>query len=189
MRRFRCSAWLAIACAALLCACSTPPLRQAGPPIDLTRYMGTWYVIAHVPYFTDRGHVAAHNEYTLQSDGDVGVRYVYRTGFGQPWKTLEASASVREDSGNHDWRVWFYKVVLAKYRIVEIAPDYAWVLVDSPGRDLAWVLARKPIMGDAQYQDLLRRLRGYGVDSDKLWRVPQVPGQVGELGFDRPNDP
>jgi apolipoprotein D and lipocalin family protein len=102
---------------------------------------------------------------------------------------LEASASPQEGSGNRDWKVWFYKVVPASYRVLEVAPDYSWALIDSPGRDLAWVFSRTPSMDDAQYQDLLQRLRGHGIKTDKLWRVPQVREQVGQLGFDRPNDP
>jgi len=178
-----------VALALLLAACASPPQRAAGPAIDLARYMGTSYVIGHVPYFTDRGHVAARNEYTLRDDGRVGIRYFYRTGFSQPEKLLEASASVREGSGNHDWKVRFYKVVPANYRVLEVAPDYSWALIDSPGRDLAWVFSRTPSMDDAQYQDMLQRLRGHGINTDKLWRVPQVREQVGALGFDRPNDP
>jgi apolipoprotein D and lipocalin family protein len=190
MPRFGSTARFALVAAALLlAACASPPKRAAGPAIDLARYMGTWYVIGHVPYFTDRGQVAARNEYTLRGDGRVGIRYFYRTGFAQPEKMLEASASVQEGSGNRDWKVWFYKVVPANYRVLEVAPDHSWALIDSPGRDLAWVFARTPVMGDAQYQELLQRLRGHGINTDKLWRVPQVREQVGQLGFDRPNDP
>src|SRR5690606_8288274 len=120
MRRFGSTARYALfAAALLLAACASPPKRAAGPAIDLARYMGTWYVIGHVPYFTDRGHVAARNEYTLRGDGRVGIRYFYRTGFAQPEKMLEASASVQEGSGNRDWKVWFYKVVPANYRVLE----------------------------------------------------------------------
>ena len=172
----------------VLSACSKPVTRSDQPPIDLPRFMGTWYVVAHVPYFTDRGHVAARDEYTLLPDGRIAVRYLYRTGFQQPFKILEAVATVEPGSGGRDWRVRFFHVVPARQRILEIAPDGAWALLHSPGRDLAWVFARKPVMDDTTYQDLLRRLRGYGVDSDKLWRVPQTPEQVGELGFDRPKD-
>jgi apolipoprotein D and lipocalin family protein len=76
MRRFGSTARYALVAAALLlAACASPPKRAAGPAIDLARYMGTWYVIGHVPYFTDRGHVAARNEYTLRGDGRVGIRY------------------------------------------------------------------------------------------------------------------
>ena len=190
MRRFRTIARLAfVAATLLLAACASAPERSPGPALDLARYMGRWYVIAHVPYFTDRGHVAARNEYALRSDGRVGIRYFYRTGFSQPEKLLEASATVQDGSGNRDWKVWFYKVVPANYRVLEVAPDDSWALIDSPGRDLAWVFARAPVMDDVQYQDLLQRLRGHGINTDKLWRVPQVREQVGQLGFDRPNDP
>jgi apolipoprotein D and lipocalin family protein len=183
-RAFACLAFAAGI--AMLSACSKPVTRGNQPPIDLPRFMGTWYVVAHVPYFTDRGHVAARDEYTLQPDGKITVRYLYRTGFQQPSKILEATATVEPGSGGRDWRVRFFHVVPARQRILEIAPDGSWALLDSPGRDLAWVFARKPVMDDATYQDLLKRLRGYGVDSDKLWRVPQTPEQVGGLGFDRP---
>ena len=87
--------------------------------------MGTWYVVAHVPYFTDRGHVAARDEYTLQPDGRIAVRYLYRTGFQQPFKILEAVATVEPGSGGRDWRVRFFHVVPARQRILEIAPDGA----------------------------------------------------------------
>ena len=185
-RAFACLAFAAGI--AVLSACSAPATRNDRPPIDLAHFMGTWYVVAHVPYFTDRGHVAARDEYTLRPDGGIAMRYLYRTGFQRPFKILEAVATVEPGSGGRDWRVRFFHVVPARQRILEIAPDGAWALLDSPGRDLAWVFARKPVMDDTTYQDLLRRLRGYGVDSDKLWRVPQTPGQVGGLGFDRPKD-
>lgn len=197
MHRFRLPvrclhACLLLAGCMLLAACATPVARDTLPaasairPIDLPRFMGTWYVIAHVPYFTDRGHVAARDEYRLQPDGRIAVRYVYRTGFREPVKTLDAVATVQPGSGGRDWRMRFFGVVPARQRILEIAPDGSWALLDSPGRTLAWVFARKPAMDDATYQDLLRRLRDHGIDSDKLWRMPQTPAQVGGLGFDRP---
>ncbi|MEO6264440.1 MAG: lipocalin family protein [Luteimonas sp.] len=180
----------AIALTALAACATSPRTGDSGQPaLDLQRLMGTWYVIAHVPYFTERGHVASHDEYTLRADGKVVVRYLYRTGFQQPWKQLEAVATVVPGSGNRDWRLRFFRVVPATQRILEVAPDGSWALVATPDRDLAWVFARTPVMDDRPYQELLRRLRGHGVNSDKVWRVPQLPEQVGELGFERPNDP
>jgi len=84
-----CAVLLALSLAGPAMAASEPPSPRAsatdaadpGAPIDLKRFMGTWYVVAHVPYFTDRGHVAARDEYTLQPNGQITVRYFYRTGF------------------------------------------------------------------------------------------------------------
>lgn len=177
-------------------ASSTPAPAPAPPPgapatmpaIDLERYMGAWHVIAHIPYFAERGHVASQGIYTLKPGGDIAVRYVYRTGFGQPQQQFDSRATVRPDTGNREWTTWFFRMIPTKYRILEVAPDYSWALIDYPGRDLAWVFARTPTIDHALYADLLVRLRGHGVDVDKLRRVPQLPEQVGELGFADPKE-
>jgi len=175
---------------ALLAACASAP-RATVPqtPIDLPAFMGTWYVIGHIPYFSERGHVEGRHQYTLLDGGQVQVQYLYRTGFQQPQKMLAATATVEPDSGNRVWRLRFFRVVPAAQRILEVAPDGAWALLDSPGRELAWVFARQPTMDDALYLELLARLRAHGINSDKVWRMPQDPSQVGRLGFERPNDP
>jgi apolipoprotein D and lipocalin family protein len=70
-----------------------------------------------------------------------------------------------------------------------VAPDYSWALIDYPGRDLAWIFAREPVMDKTQYRELEGRMRGHGVNTDKLRRVPQVRDQVGRLGFADPKNP
>lgn len=175
----------------VLAACATssttPPVATAGA-VDLQRFMGQWHVIAHVPYFGERGHVASSDTYTLKPNGDIAVHYAYRTGFNQPAKTLDSRATVKDGTGSRDWTTWFFGVIPTKFRILEVAPDYSWALIGYPGRDLAWVFAREPVMDAATYDDLVRRMRGHGVAVDKLRRVPQVADQVGQPGFAPPKD-
>ena len=61
---------LAASLAALVVACAAPAKREPaplahGPPIDLARYMGDWYVIANIPYFAERNKVATLDRYAL----------------------------------------------------------------------------------------------------------------------------
>jgi apolipoprotein D and lipocalin family protein len=176
-------------CGFLLAACATRPLPAEALPVDLQRFMGQWHVISHVPYFGERGHVASIDEFTLRADGEIGIRYLYRTGFSQPLQVREARATVKQGTGNREWRTWLLRVLPTNYRILEVAPDYAWALVAQPDSDLAWILGREAVMDAALYQDLERRIRDYGVDTDKMRRVPQVPAQVGRLGFSDSQDP
>lgn len=157
-------------------------------PVDLQRFMGTWYVIGRVPNMIERGHVASVNEYTLRDAQKVSIVYRYREGFSEPVEELKARASVDEDSGNHKWRTWFYRVIPTNSRVLEVAPDYSWALIGYPGREMAWIFARKPDMDRELYRELAARLRDeYGVNTDKLKRVPQHPEQVDRLGFEVPN--
>lgn len=181
--------------AAALPAGAVPPASDAGDDvttsqaIDLPRYMGTWYVIARIPNAVERGDVAARNEYRLDEDGKVAIRYVARPRFDHPEHALNIRARVLDGSGQRLWRLWFYKVVPTRYRILAVAPDYSWALVDYPGRDLAWIFARSPDMDREHYRQLVQRLRQAGVNTDKLLRVPQHPDQVDRLGFDVPAQP
>lgn len=171
-------------------ACMSQPMPPAkSSAIDLPRFMGPWHVIAHVPYFGERGHVASRDEYTLRTDGRIGVRYVYQEGFGEPVKTMRSKATVKADSGNRRWTTWLFGLIPTKFRILETAPDYSWALIDYPGRDLAWIFARSADIDDSLYADLVDRMRGHGVDTGKLVRVPQRPDQVGRPGFAAPKKP
>lgn len=172
---------------AVLAACSSTPTRTSAtsaPTIDLPRFMGRWHVIAHVPYFAERGHVTSVDEYTLQPDGDIRVVYSYRENFSSPLESVQSRATVKPGTGKREWTTWFFRFIPTKYRILEVAPDYSWALIDYPGRDLAWIFARAPVMDDARYADLESRLESYGVNVDKVRRVPQVADQVGKLGFE-----
>lgn len=175
--------------ALLLGACGGTPERDAPPqpPIDLRSFMGTWYVVARIPNALERGHMASRDVYTLRPDGKIDVHYVYRTGPDEPEKVLDIVATVLPDTGNRVWRMRFFKIVPTRQRILEVAPDGSWALIDSPGRDLAWIFSRKPVLDDALYLDLRKRLRDHGVDIDKVWRVAQTPEQVGRPGVDAPD--
>ncbi len=185
---------VAVLVALLTAACaSTPPAVPASAPpttpIDLPRFMGTWYVISMVPYFAERGHVTSRYEYSQLEGDSLQVRYVFRDGFGEPEQVREARASVHEDSSNRRWTLWFAGVVPAKFHVLDVAPDYSWALIDYPGRDMGWVFSRNPRMDDAQYRELVRKMRDYKINARQLVRVPQFPEQVGQPGFDSPEKP
>ncbi|MEV5118542.1 lipocalin family protein [Stenotrophomonas indicatrix] len=190
-----CAVLLALSLGGPAVAANSPPSSRniaaeasADGVIDLQRFMGTWYVIGRVPNFIERGHVASVNQYELREDHKVAITYRYRDGFGEPLQEIRARASVDPDSGNHGWRTWFYRVVPTHSRVLEVAPDYSWALIGYPGREMAWIFARTPDMDKALYKDLAERLRDeYGVNTDKLKRVPQHAEQVGKLGYEVPN--
>ncbi len=174
----------------LLSACATAPMPNAtAQPVDLERFMGSWHVIAHVPYFAEKGDVASVDEYRLTGPGKIDVTYHYQKGFAQPRKDVGSRATVKDGTGNRDWTTWFFGVIPTKYRILEVAPDYSWALIGYPGRDLAWVFGREAVMDDALYAQLVEKARGHGVDVTKLKRVPQVAEQVGKPGFAAPDKP
>ena len=165
---------------------SVDDIAHAGPPLALQPLMGTWYEVARIPNLVERGHMGSRHDYTLQPDGGIAVQYRYRTGPDESWKDIQARAGVVDGSGNRHWRMRFYRMLPLTQRILDIAPDGSWMLLDAPGRDLAWILSRTPELSDAEYLQLRRRLQAHGVNTDKVWRVVHRAEDVGARGFDQP---
>ena len=180
----------AIALPLLLSACaSNPPVGAEPAPLAVDRVLGRWHVIAHIPNFAERGHVASTVTYARGPDGTIEVLYSAREGFDEPVETRRAVAEVEPASGNRLWKIRYFRVIPTRLQILEVAPDGSWVLLRYPERDLAWIFARAPDMDNAQYRTLERRIAELGVNTDKLRRIPQVRAQVGRLGFAPPARP
>ncbi|MEO6103555.1 MAG: lipocalin family protein [Pseudoxanthomonas sp.] len=175
------TAVLATSCVATAPVAKPPASRiplAATVPIDLPRYMGHWWVIAHTPYFAEKGKVAGADIYTLRPDGRIDNVYSYRKRFGGKEKQMHAVATVVPGTGNAQWTIAFFGGLLrADYLVLEVAPDYSWALIGQPSRKLAWVFAREPRMGDAELARLLERFRAFGYDPASLQRVPQFVDQ------------
>lgn len=175
------------ACASRGEVADTPQTQREA--IDLPAFMGTWYVVARIPNVIERGHMSGRLDYTLEEADRVGITYNYRTGPREPWKQMRINGAVQAGTGGRDWRVRFFRLVPNTQRILEIDPQGQWALLDSPGRDLAWIFARSPELDETTYRALRERLRAHGIDTDKVWRVVHAPEQVGQRGFDQPNRP
>jgi len=188
LRRVIVSLALWVGVAVMLYACADEGTRDmpeltASAKIDLQRYMGAWYVIANIPYFAERRKLASRDVYKLDADGNVDTTYVYRKSFDGPEKTTGSLGVVQPGSNNARWVIRFLWVIHADYLVLDIAPDYSWVLVGQPSRQLGWVLARNPEMDDALYTTLLDKFHGFGYDTAKFLRVVQFNEQLGKPGF------
>ena len=87
------------------------------------------------------------------------------------------------DTGNARWRKSPFWPVYLSYLILWVDPDYRYALVGYPGRGYGWILSRSPQMDDATYQTLLARFGEQGYDTSLFRRVPQVPDQIGQPGY------
>ncbi|MFN8901934.1 MAG: lipocalin family protein [Lysobacteraceae bacterium] len=143
--------------------------------MDLPRFMGTWYVIAHVPYFFEEGKVATRDEYRLRADGRIDNDFVYKERFGDDDKRWRGVSTVIPGSGGARWKVQFVWPFSTELVVVHVDDDYRGAALVTPDRKLAWVFGREPTMESSRYEALLDRLAAQGVDRNALRPVPQVP--------------
>ena len=152
-------------------------------PIDLERYMGRWYVISNIPYFPERGKVATYDEYVLRKDGRIDNIFGFKKAFGKKEKHWNALATVTPETGNRKWTIKFLGLLKADYEILEIAPDYSWVMIGHPKREMGWLMARDANMSDEQYAALIKKFENYNYRISSFKRIPQFAEQMGKPGF------
>jgi apolipoprotein D and lipocalin family protein len=153
-----------------------PELRTVSH-VDLPRYMGDWYVIANIPYFAEKNCYDSVESYALRADGDIDNWFTCRKGsFAAPMKRkVDTLAKVTDAASNARWRVRFFKVISVQYLIIDLDPDYQWVVVGHPSRRYGWIMARTKTLPAGLYTKILQRIGEQGYDTSKFAKVPQKP--------------
>jgi apolipoprotein D and lipocalin family protein len=148
------------------------PLRSV-PALDVSRYAGQWYEIAHLPMRYQKDCVADITaNYSLRSDGTVGVRNTCRTADGTDVaegvaKPVPGHPAQLEVSFAPGWLSWL-PFVWADYWVIAIDPDYQWAIVGEPDREYLWILSRSPSMQPAQFEQLKQRATAMGYELGPL---------------------
>jgi apolipoprotein D and lipocalin family protein len=152
----------------------TAPL-QTVPAIDVPRYMGTWHEIAKYPnWFQKKCASSTSATYSLQADGQVQVLNRCKTASGEWSDALGAARQIgAKDSPRLQVRfapAWlsFIPMVWGDYWVIDIDPDYQWVVVSEPRREYLWILARTPQLPAATLSALQTRLTAKGFDLQRL---------------------
>jgi len=142
--------------------------------VELERFMGDWYVIAHIPSWPERDSYNAVESYALTPDGTVSTVFQFRKGgFDAKLKTMRPVGHVQAGTGNAVWGMQFVWPVKADYRIARLDAAYTQAVIGRQARDHVWIMAREPSLPDADYERLLAFLAGQGYDVSKIQKVPQ----------------
>jgi apolipoprotein D and lipocalin family protein len=164
-----------LACLAWLVGCASkyPPMKTVDH-VDLSRFMGDWWVIAHIPYFLERDTYDSKDTYRPRPDGRMENVFSYKKGsFDAPVKTMNGVAWVVDKTSNAEWRVQFLWPIALPYYVIYLDPDYRFMAVGHPSRDYGWIMARDKKMSDADYAAVLKVMTEQGYDASKLRKVPQ----------------
>jgi apolipoprotein D and lipocalin family protein len=148
--------------------------------VDLPRYMGKWYEIARLPYFTQRRCVKdVYAEYALGEDGMMYVtnRCTRKDGvLGQ----AKALARVVDPSTNSRFEISFrtlygVHILWDDYWVIGLGDDYDYALVGQPTRRRGWVLSRDPRPPEEKVKLWLAEFADKGFPTKDFIRTPQEP--------------
>ncbi|QDK44591.1 hypothetical protein DOM22_05165 [Bdellovibrio sp. ZAP7] len=144
--------------------------------VDVSRFMGDWYVIANIPTFVEKGANNAIESYSWNSKEeriDVDFRYNADSPTG-PVKRYPQKAWIYDKKTNAEWRVQPWWPLKFAYLVIDLADDYSYTVIGVPSRNYVWIMSRKPTMPSDVYDTLVAKLKASGYDISKIQKVPQV---------------
>ncbi len=142
--------------------------------VELERMMGSWFVIASIPTFIEKGAHNAVEHYELRQDKSIDTTFTFRQGgFDGKEKQYNPTAFVEDRETNARWSMQFLWPFRADYRIVYVDAEYSRVVIAREARDYAWIMSRTSQLGADEYAELVSKLADCGYDTSKLQLVPQ----------------
>jgi apolipoprotein D and lipocalin family protein len=140
---------------------------------QVERYLGKWYEIARLDHSFERGLSQVSAEYSPRDDGSIRVINRGYNDNKKQWEEAEGRARFVGAKDVGQLKVSFFGPFYGGYNIVELDPNYQYVMIAGNDRDYLWILARTPQLDAAVQQHLVEKAKSLGFATDKLIYVKQ----------------
>ena len=136
------------------------------PHVDLKKYLGKWYEIAHLPAKFQEGCDETTATYALSKDGGISVlNECVKNG---KVKRAKGKAKVVDRDSGAKLKVTFFWPFYGDYWIINLGSDYDYAVVGTPDRKYLWILCRTPKMDEKLYSQLIEFVKSKGFNVDNL---------------------
>jgi dehydrogenase/reductase SDR family protein 12 len=168
------------------------PLTAMTRAIDIQKFMGTWYVLGHIPTFAEVGSSNGAETYTWDEEKQrIRILFQYIAKGAQTTSELQMRGTIKNMPINTHWgidpRVFGVRIPLGMdYLLLDLAEDGSWCMVGVPDRSYLWIMTRTRPSAFDEYRsamevydisfiqiDAVKRRRGEQTDADTSG-VPQL---------------
>jgi apolipoprotein D and lipocalin family protein len=136
------------------------------PHVDLQKYLGKWYEIAHLPARFQEGCSETTATYSLSKDGSISVLNECKR--NSKVKQAKGKAKVVDKTTGAKLKVTFFWPFYGDYWIIKLGDDYDYAVVGTPNRKYLWILSRTPQMDDKLFSQLIEFVKSKGFDVGSL---------------------
>ncbi|MFZ8943733.1 MAG: lipocalin family protein [Methylophilaceae bacterium] len=141
--------------------------------VDIDKFMGDWYVIAHIPTFIEKIAYNAVETYALNADGTIATTFIFnKGGFDGPQKIYRPKGFVVPNTGNAEWGMQFIWPIKAQYKISYLDSSYTNTIIARDALDYVWLMSRDKNLSEAEIIKFTELIKSMGYNVDNLRRVP-----------------
>ena len=142
--------------------------------LDLRKFQGVWYEIAHNPWFPEDNCFAMIAHYKLIEDNKIEVTNICRKhGFDGEISKITGKAWLVDPILTSKWEVQFIWPFTLDYWVIDLEENYNYAVIGEPDKENFWILSRKPIMEKGLLTKIIEKTKMKGYDLSNLILMPQ----------------
>ena len=143
--------------------------------LNLEKYLGTWYEIAHYDHRFERDLVGVTAEYSIREDGKIKVvNSGYKGSLSGKFSTATGKAKIPDPLNDPaKLKVSFFWFFYGDYYVLELDKNYQWAIIGSSSDKYLWILSRTPQVDEGVYNTLLEKIEKRGYEISDLIKVVQ----------------
>ena len=144
------------------------------PALQLNKFEGVWYEIAHNPWFPENNCFATIAYYKLIEGKEIEVTNICRKhGFEGKISKITGKAWLLDPNIKAKWQVQFIWPFILDYWVIELDKNYNYAVIGEPDKENFWILSRQPIMGKNLLNQIIEEFEIKGYDLSNLIMTPQ----------------
>ena len=165
--------WTALFASLVLASAPAAALAQAPEPratVDLDRFMGRWYEILRTPNDHQRDCWAASQVWARRAAGSFSISQTCHRGSRDgPARVVNTNARVLDTTTNAKFEASFFGgLIRQRYWVIDVAPDYSWMIASTADGRFPALLSRTPTMSAARQTELRARMARLGLRTQSL---------------------
>ena len=142
--------------------------------LDLHKFQGVWYEIAHNPWFPENNCFAMIAHYKLIEDNKIEVTNICRKhGFNGEISKIVGKAWLVDQTITSKWEVQFIWPFSLDYWVIDLEENFNYAVIGEPDKENFWILSRKPIMEKGLLSKIIAKSEMKGYDLSNLILTPQ----------------
>ena len=154
------------------CSMNTIKLKTVDD-VNISKFMGSWYVIAHIPTFIEKEAYNAIESYKLNNDGTIATTFTFNKGSLEgKKKTYNPKGFVVKGTNNAQWDMQFIWPIKSQYKITYLDNNYKTTVIARDALDYVWVMARSKVIDKPELDKIMSHIKALGYNMDLIRMIP-----------------
>jgi apolipoprotein D and lipocalin family protein len=147
---------------------SPPPPLQLVPYVDLTRYVGVWYEIAHLPNKAQEDCTDSIVRFALRINGEIDVLNSCRDKKEGKLHHADGRGWVVDTSSNARVKVSYLWPLRKEYVFIDQGNDYEYAVICTVDRKHLWIISRTPTVPSGVFENIAQHIETQGFHREGL---------------------